>query len=395
MLTFIDTGRKQRKILITLLVIFMGCNLMYFLFPFPPVYWRFLILLIYGIVILQGFRLGFSRMEKSLMLLVTYMSLWFIFTGTESGLSLYVNMLVALLSFPVFGVLGRSGSLSTKFVTYSAIALFICAVPYYYYSESLIRTTHNLATDRAVTVSASNIFLMLLPATFIVRNKKIGFAMICCAVTFLLLSAKRGNIIEGIIPVVLFVIYLMKSNNALWSRIIIIAALLIAFIYFSYEIQNNDYLLSRYESTLEGNSSERDYIYTTLWSRWINSPLVQILFGHGFLATMRLNSVGYMAHNDWLEILIDFGLTGALLYLLSFVFLTKNIVLTKDYRVRAILISILSIWFIKTMVSMGFFSEQLSFIAISYGWCCGKIREQYRFAKLQSRKINSAMYIKY
>ena len=74
----------------------------------------------------------------------------------------------------------------------------------------------------------------------------------------------------------------------------------------------NDYMMHRLEQTLEGNSSGRDVIYTTAWHAWFDcNNLGHYLFGFGYLGTICHPLMhGYMAHNDWLEILVDYGLVG-------------------------------------------------------------------------------------
>lgn len=67
------------------------------------------------------------------------------------------------------------------------------------------------------------------------------------------------------------------------------------------------------EDTASGQSSGRDILYSTYWSHYINNDnIVQLLFGEGAYHTE--NILHLKAHNDWLELLIDCGLCGAILY---------------------------------------------------------------------------------
>ena len=45
-----------------------------------------------------------------------------------------------------------------------------------------------------------------------------------------------------------------------------------------------------------------------------SSNIIQLLFGHGYNSVLADNPLGFSAHNDFLEILYDFGVFAFLLY---------------------------------------------------------------------------------
>ena len=128
----------------------------------------------------------------------------------------------------------------------------------------------------------------------------------------------------------------------------------------------------RIEQTMEGQSSHRDEIYTEAWQLWSTSDnTTNMVIGYGFDGTLNNMSNGHYAHNDWLEILVDYGLIGILSYLLIFFSIIKNIIRTKETDIKLILLACFSIWFLKTLFSMGFTEENLAVLMISMGYAYG------------------------
>ena len=76
---------------------------------------------------------------------------------------------------------------------------------------------------------------------------------------------------------------------------------------------NNEYLQYRLELAAQGDTSNRDIIYSNIWNTWLNSDFFHLLFGYGFAAYLKLSGTGNFAHNDWLEILSNFGLLGVII----------------------------------------------------------------------------------
>ena len=125
--------------------------------------------------------------------------------------------------------------------------------------------------------------------------------------------------------------------------------------YFIYnQFLDNEYLQRRLEATLEGQSSNRDVAYSQLLDHWLNesNPLI-FLFGNGTAQTISV--WGNYGHNDWLELLVDNGLFGAVLYFSIFVstiLYIKKARLVFEMKTAAYLCVL--ILFIQSCFSMGF-----------------------------------------
>ena len=363
---------QDKFILIRNLAIFcMIGNLLYFLFPFPAIIWRLSFVLLGLYCAYAGyFRYGFSSVEKVILifagLILMHFFLSYLWNDPSTGA--IGNILYAQLSFVIFAFLGKKGILTHKFISVSAILLTVAAIPSFYNTQQLALARLASGGDET-TVNASTIFLMLLPLLFCVKKRVVSLVLFCVCLFFLIAGAKRGNILAAVIPSILFLWMLFKENkkNVFKISVLIIAVAAIA-VWAKDLILSNDYLLRRYEQTLEGNTSGRDVIYSTMWNMWYGTDnIVNLLFGYGYNGTFLYSPMHTFAHNDWLEILVDFGLLGVLLYaalFISFVRLCSK--LDKGYP-RIVCLAIVSIWFMKTLYSMGFSDESLALMAIPFG----------------------------
>ena len=77
-------------------------------------------------------------------------------------------------------------------------------------------------------------------------------------------------------------------------------------------MSNSEYFVSRYEQTLEGNTSGRNDIYENLWNTLLLEPN-PLYFYLGRGANSTLNIVGNGAHQDWLETFCNNGLLGVII----------------------------------------------------------------------------------
>ena len=100
-------------------------------------------------------------------------------------------------------------------------------------------------------------------------------------------------------------------------RILILSvAFVVMGYYFIMELMDsNTYFVERVDNTKEGYSSGRDMLFEYYWNMfWEDSNPIQMLVGRGADGTIR--SGRNYAHNDWLEILINQGFLGVILFML-------------------------------------------------------------------------------
>lgn len=340
------------------------------LFPVPPITWRLLFLGIAIVAIWPNIN-SLTRLEKSVMtfwglnLIYYFISYLWLDNPNTSQIG---NISVTLFAVPLFMTLSRKGVMTERFYIVAIILLLLCSV--IYYETMRLRAIEQFFKREYVTVNASVVFLYILPLILIIKNRYLSYITVLICSYFLMDAAKRGNIVCAIPVIVLFVILTFRNKQVkVYEKIIFIIFFIIAISWGVKQYSENEYLQLRVEQTLEGNSSGRDKIYENSWRVYSESQNIKnIIFGYGFQGTINHDQLGgKYAHNDWLEILVDYGAIGFVCYLLIFIHLFRLLKKTKELQKRYVLIAICSVWFLRTVFSMGFTSDTMFILFLSFG----------------------------
>lgn len=198
----------------------------------------------------------------------------------------------------------------------SILAFLSISVMYLYFRIRMPITGAPTHIYHAQYINSIYYVIFLLP--FVLHNKWryifFGIAGIC-----VLLSGKQGAFVAFVLGLVLFYITERKvTQRGLSIKLII--ALLVAFFFsifaYQYVVQhyNIDILLGFQSIREEGGNGRLD-IYTRVFALIKQSSLGEILFGHGGLNAVA-STLGISAHNDFFEVLFDFGAFGLVAYLL-------------------------------------------------------------------------------
>lgn len=171
-------------------------------------------------------------------------------------------------------------------------------------------------------------------------------------------ALKRGDILALGVSLIIYFLFVVKTESSrkiFRYYFLIIIAIVIGVLYFNYFLESSELARMRYEQTIEGNSSERDIIYTAFWNHFVNSPIETKVIGNGFSSTVTIGHI--VAHNDWLELLIDEGLLGVSLYLMMFLSLFGFFIKGKiPNSFRPVLAMTVGIFLVKSAFSMMIFS---------------------------------------
>ncbi len=237
---------------------------------------------------------------------------------TASGyfLNIFLDSILPIYSFYY---LGKKQLINDNW--FKIIALFFFVTVYCLYEYQRMETL--LSSDQEeFTNNASYLWLSLFPImVFFKKRPLILFLGVSIILFYIIGGFKRGAILLGAICF-LAILWQTLQTSKLSNKIIAVVAVGAVLVFFIPMIEdlmvNSDYFALRVERTFERDSSGRDVIYSNYWSfYWNQDSIFVLLFGNGAFGTIKL--LGLMAHNDWLEFLIDMGLMGTLIYLVYWI----------------------------------------------------------------------------
>ena len=241
-----------------------------------------------------------------------------------------------------------------KHIKWMFIAMSIVSISMYFVTMSMMRFTDENSYGGGYQTLVSLPILL-----YFFRDKSIRIQMTITIIIFVMVltSMKRGDILACTLAIAVYFYIKLKNIKKFDFRffLALIITAIAGFIAFKYLLATNDIFAWRFEQTLEGDSSDRDNIYSNLWNHFLNAPFEVQLFGGGFDATLKIGEV--RAHSDLLEVLSCEGLIGLIIYMGAFFSLLKQIRTREDVTEKAILATILVIWLVKMLFSMFIFSQ--------------------------------------
>lgn len=302
---------------------------------------------------------------KSLSFIVLLVAVYggvFFITGTDGGWLRPADPLFFLTSFfesllPVYAFyyFSKKNLINETWFKVAAIVFFAAAI--YTYFSHLMDIQIEYGDEERTNNSAYGI-VSLIPLLVFFRKRPIVQFLGLGVIAILVLSGfKRGAILITGLSAIIFFWRAYKQQTSfkkLWVLILIIIVCIVAIRYIGNLLENSLYFNARIERTLEGDASLREDIYVDYFHFYFeNSNIIQYLIGYGAYGTCHY--LGLMAHNDWLELLIDMGLLGFFAYLIYWIRYYKMYRESKRYDIMHISDTLLLfglIYFLKSFFSM-------------------------------------------
>lgn len=297
-------------------------------------------------------------------------------SGAEVSNYTYLLLIyLSLLPIYVFYLITIRGEMQQNTIQFWTVVLLVISIARY--SANLINSTDG--GDDVITNNFGYLFIGIISLLVFFNNKTIlQYILLAVCMIMVMFSMKRGAILVACCCLIPFGIMLWKQSNK--TKRIVLSLLIIMFaiggIYFILHLlQTNEYFVARIQATKEGNSSLRDVLYAKMWNHFrYDTSLITQLFGGGANATLRVTD--NYAHNDWLEILINQGIIGVLIYLfywrrLWFSYKDCKYVQELNIAQSGILI-FLTASFMMTLFSMSYANLPIG-LTMTLGICMGQI----------------------
>ncbi|WP_337042021.1 O-antigen ligase family protein [Emticicia sp. 17c] len=260
--------------------------------------------------------------------------------------------------------------------------LLLFALPMIGYSIYLYLSV-NLLVANIKTADVALILLAIFPLTLRLKNEALKILAISFIGLIAMLSFKR-TIILGVVMMASIYYYsiLTKTKFLRWQKVVFSLLLIIGGIVlyraFNFiEQESGGYILSRLSSIQEDRGSKRVDIYIELLQSFAASNIGEMLFGHGYLATAKYTELEILAHNDFLEIIFDFGLIALIAYVVFFfrllgytrkIYQYRNLVDTNLSVFIAGLVAFLFLGLLNCFITTPiYFSTVLLFFGLSIG----------------------------
>lgn len=331
------------------LLVSMVCAIKIWHIPHQPSYFKGLNLLVLMFSI-YGFALIISSPS----------TLYYPISGISIPSYNYIKSIyLSILPIYAFYYFSYKGYLTAEKLRLWAIIFCVSCIVSYYYNmrqglEFLIRRG-SLAKE--ITNNVGYTFLSLIPIWVLFRKKPLlQYLGLTLCIAYIIMGMKRGAILIGGVIVLYFVWRIIKTSRGR-QRVVIFFLTIVLAIVAVYSVidmlSNSDYFVQRLEATKEGNSSGRDSLYSFFWTYFTErADFVQYLFGRGANGTLEIY-YNY-AHNDWLEIAVNQGMFGVIIYVVYWICFYRTWRRSTNVEAKMILALVGVIYFAKTIFSMSY-----------------------------------------
>lgn len=155
-------------------------------------------------------------------------------------------------------------------------------------------------------------YFLIASVPLVLGLRKYKAALIWLIVICSIFAAKRTGFITLILTLLLTANFKKLLVPTFWKsfpKYIFISIILLSLSFFVLGDQAQT-LYDRFANISEDGGSGRDIVYAEVWNMIKSSDYSHIIWGHGYNQIREDAELGFSAHNDFLEIIYDFGICG-------------------------------------------------------------------------------------
>ena len=200
------------------------------------------------------------------------------------------------------------------------------------------------------------LWLSLFPLLPLFQKKTfIQYILLLAILLFVINGFKRGAILVSVVLSVAFILLSFRESASQKRKIaialLVVFTAIVGFYYINVLASSNDYFNYRIGQTVEGNASNREWMYPMFFNAIITqNDTFRFLFGNGADGTLKL--FGTYAHQDWLEIGINQGIVGIVFYFIYWCAFFKTCRKAKKIQVKSIYSSLVLVFIAYFLISL-------------------------------------------
>ena len=267
-----------------------------------------------------------NKIGRILLFLSCYMAIWRVLDiPMTAGVLAYFyqpmrDLLIILIFIFAHTIASKSKDLLDFFTTGIIVAMLITA--FFYYKN----WTFANEVDEA-HLGTSYYVLFLLPTLLLTPHKWLRYLGIVITGLVLFSSFKRGGVIAFVLAIVAYLFVKEVLGERKFTRLLVFLIVLIALFIILIFVDNamGNIISERILNIREDGGSGRDQVWLTTWDMICYSESTQLIFGHGHNAVLKNSPLELSAHNDFLEMLFNYGIICFVPYLVLHVQLIKQI----------------------------------------------------------------------
>ena len=310
----------------------------------------------------------------------------------------YLFLLIA----PAFWILGYKGynlfsEINKKLILVIIVAALLCG----YYKISAVGSMAayiELGNNEDLVMFLYQVIpylLLWVTAGYFIYKRNMQIFIVALFILVILLSTKRGPLVAmaaGFVGIVVLE-RKMSMKHIVWLLIFAVVAYLAMNTIFS---SLWDGWLARWE-VAEGQDNT-SHGRSTIWKIFLNAlstqDITKTIIGNGYEVSHKLTfykwGISIGAHNDFLDILYNFGLIGFIPFILMLISWTKYMFLAirTNFKYTSMMIYLLACFVMGSFVSSNMTRYATVFFGVLFYYCAGLLTRELRTAHNVTNIIN-------
>lgn len=267
------------------------------------------------------------------------------------------------------------------------LVLFTLPLFVFLFLQYKLLGTFNMV-DSPEAMSSIYYIIMFLPFVLDVKKSTLKAVLVLLITFCVLISLKRTGFLALVFSLLGYFIVEYGSRTKKKKLYLFLGSLLVAgmmMYLYSYIIGKlNLDIIARLNDLKNDWGSGRNIIYEDVWAAIKTTPFMERFFGYGYNGVFLTGAASLSAHNDFLEVLYDYGLFGFALYISFIVTLIKyNVKIYKGaFESAAGFTASLVLFFTFSMFShLIYYPTYFAYLLIYWGLKIAKYEEYCRQQK--------------
>ena len=331
-----------------------------------PVVFRtcFILLFFIGVSFLFYLLIKHEFSLNPFILLILIFNIYIFFVSYINGVSL-INSIKAMfwggsIIIGYYFSINTDNKMFKKNIKYFSF-LFIILLSFYInnvFKNGIVRPMSNLIEGSYI------LYFSIILYSYCCIEKDFKFESILTIIVLVcsFISYKRATILLIVMAIPLYYYFKVKTLKnkgfIIKRKHIIVGVSLIFILLFTINFIGNNNIVNRFSTSFSSGGSGRLRIWENTYNYFKASSIVTKIFGHGFETVLALTPFPglspHSAHNDFIEVLFDYGIVGLITYLYIVIYIIYNTykLRDKEFIFLPVLLYIFPIWFF-----MSFFSD--------------------------------------
>ena len=275
------------------------------------------------IVINYGNKIVFKGLTKVILLWTVYVTMCVLLNAND----VIVNVLKINLWTSTYYAAYCIGKLDVEIIKKLKKTFFIvfCVGAFYFILSKLYQ--YQIA-EYGLLSRSNTIFCMVtvLPWLLFYENKRFVVCIIIITLIAGIFSNKRSVVIMMSLIAFPVIQTILQDFGRKSSKYILFIIILFGLIFIALYVESSQMsgdILTRFNDIDETGGSGRQDIWDNVWNSYKSSDLISQIFGHGHEA-VRKYEIATTAHNDFLDVLFDYGIIGLCFYVILHLSLYKK-----------------------------------------------------------------------